>query len=100
MQDGDFPFLMRDSQVLAFPVWRSKTAHRYSPQQVRCDQLADGLALVTTVVHANILECTLLRAQCGGLESHKYMHSIREDRETTNTQYARQASLWNQASPK
>jgi len=51
------------SQVLPTSMRGRQHTHRHSPQHVSADQLPDRLALVTTVVHADILKSTFLRAK-------------------------------------
>lgn len=55
--------LMTHSQVLPTAMWGRQHTHGHPPQHVGADQLPDRLALVTAVVHADILKSTFLRAK-------------------------------------
>lgn len=54
---------MAHSQVLPTSMGGRQHTHRHPPQHMSADQLPDRLALVTTVVHADVLKSTFLRAK-------------------------------------
>lgn len=66
---------MADSEVLSASVRGRQHTHGYPTQHMRADELADGLSLISTVVHSDILKSALLWAQCGNLED-KIMFSF------------------------
>ena len=55
-------FLMADSQMLAAPMWGGEHAHSHPPEHMGTDELSNSLALVSTVIHPNILKGTFLGA--------------------------------------
>lgn len=59
---------MADSKVLSASMGRRQHTHGHTTQNVSTDELPDGLALITTIVHPYILKCTLLRAQSRNLD--------------------------------
>lgn len=68
---------MADSKVLSASMGRREHTHGHTSQNMSTDELPDGLALITTIVHPYILKCTFLRAQSGNLEkpqTHKKQH--------------------------
>lgn len=59
---------MADSEVLSPSVRGWQHTHGHPTQHMCADELADGLSLISTVVHPDILKSTLLWAQRGNLE--------------------------------
>lgn len=55
-------FLVADSQVLAAPVRGGEHTHGHPPEHVGANQLANGLTLVSAVIHPNVLKGTFLGA--------------------------------------
>lgn len=66
---------MADSEVLSTSVRGWQHTHGHPTQHMCADELADGLSLISTVVHPDVLKSTLLWAQCGNLED-KNMFSV------------------------
>lgn len=58
---------MADSQMLAAPMRGGEHTHSHPPEHMGTDQLPDSLALVSTVIHPNVLKGTFLGAQGGDL---------------------------------
>lgn len=56
------PFLMANSQMLAAPMRRGEHTHGHAPEYVGADKLSNSLALVSTVIHPNILKGAFLGA--------------------------------------
>lgn len=56
------PFLMADSQMLAAPMRGGEHTHSHPPEHMGADELSNSLALVTTVIHPNILKGAFLGA--------------------------------------
>lgn len=52
--------LVANSQMLAAPMRGRKHTHSHTPEYMGTDQLPYSLALVSTVVHSNILKGTFL----------------------------------------
>lgn len=60
--EAHLSLLVADCKVLATAVRWRKDAHGNTTQHMRADELADGLSLVTTVVHPDIFKSPFLRA--------------------------------------
>lgn len=66
---------MTNSEVLSASMGGRQHTHGHPTQHMCADELADGLSLISTVVHPDILKSTLLWAQCGNLEDKTWLES-------------------------